>query len=131
MLILSQLWTEQTSREFIEKNYVWFLKTYDEYPFPVQRTDTVRYFLLRHYGGIYLDLDNVSACYHPICFHTSEFQSHPTSCFRSPWITFISFPNRLLYTGLLRKPRAVTLLPYLYYRWWSRRSQQQYPWKHP
>ncbi|KAH6684272.1 nucleotide-diphospho-sugar transferase [Halenospora varia] len=53
-----KLWTERKSREFISKNYPWFLKTYDGYSFPVQRVDSVRYFLLLHYGGIYLDLDN-------------------------------------------------------------------------
>lgn len=54
-----QLWTEKTSRDFIEANYAWFLRTYDGYRYPVQRVDAVRYFLLLHYGGIYLDLDNV------------------------------------------------------------------------
>ncbi|KAK3328267.1 nucleotide-diphospho-sugar transferase [Cercophora scortea] len=53
-----KLWTERTSREFIETEYAWFLHTYDNYPFPVQRVDAVRYFLLLFYGGIYLDLDN-------------------------------------------------------------------------
>ncbi|RDL34970.1 uncharacterized protein BP5553_06901 [Venustampulla echinocandica] len=53
-----KLWTEKTSREFIATHYPWFLTTYDGYSFPVQRVDTVRYFLLLHYGGIYLDLDN-------------------------------------------------------------------------
>lgn len=53
-----KLWTEKTSRDFIEANYAWFLRTYDGYRYPVQRVDAVRYFLLLHYGGIYLDLDN-------------------------------------------------------------------------
>ncbi|KAL9111069.1 MAG: hypothetical protein Q9227_004502 [Pyrenula ochraceoflavens] len=52
------LWTTESSRDFIATNYSWFLKTYDNYRYPVQRTDTIRYFLLRHYGGIYIDLDN-------------------------------------------------------------------------
>lgn len=52
------LWTGQISRDFIEKEYPWFLKTYDNYRYPVQRVDALRYFLVRHYGGIYLDLDN-------------------------------------------------------------------------
>ncbi len=56
-----QLWTEKASRDFIELEYPWFLKTYDRYSFPVQRVDAVRYFLLLHYGGIYIDLDNVRA----------------------------------------------------------------------
>ncbi|KAH8658072.1 putative mannosyl phosphorylinositol ceramide synthase CSH1 [Xylariales sp. PMI_506] len=53
-----KLWYEKESREFIEKEYPWFLSTYDGYKFPVQRIDTLRYFLLRHYGGIYIDMDN-------------------------------------------------------------------------
>ncbi|CZR56649.1 related to SUR1 protein [Phialocephala subalpina] len=52
------LWTETKSRLFIKDHYPWFLPTYNGYNFPVQRVDTVRYFLLRHFGGIYIDLDN-------------------------------------------------------------------------
>lgn len=54
-----KLWTEQSSRYFIATEYPWFLDTYDGYRFKVQRVDAVRYFLLLHYGGIYIDLDNV------------------------------------------------------------------------
>ncbi|KAL2260408.1 hypothetical protein VTK26DRAFT_5588 [Humicola hyalothermophila] len=53
-----KLWTEKASRDFIEKEYAWFLRTYDGYRHKVQRVDAVRYFLLLHYGGIYMDLDN-------------------------------------------------------------------------
>ncbi|KAK0627958.1 nucleotide-diphospho-sugar transferase [Immersiella caudata] len=53
-----RLWTESASREFIAENYPWFLKTYDGYKFPVQRIDSLRYFLILKFGGIYLDLDN-------------------------------------------------------------------------
>ncbi|KAG1755586.1 glycosyltransferase family 32 protein [Suillus lakei] len=37
--------------------YPWFLDTYDDYEFTIQRADAIRYFILYHYGGIYLDLD--------------------------------------------------------------------------
>ncbi|KAK3308507.1 nucleotide-diphospho-sugar transferase [Chaetomium strumarium] len=53
-----RLWTEKASRDFIEREYPWFLRTYDGYRYPVQRVDAVRYFLMLHYGGIYMDLDN-------------------------------------------------------------------------
>ncbi|KAK0720092.1 glycosyltransferase family 32 protein [Lasiosphaeris hirsuta] len=53
-----KLWTEKASRGLIETEYPWFLTTYDRYRYPVQRVDAIRYFLLLHYGGIYLDLDN-------------------------------------------------------------------------
>lgn len=65
-----KLWTEKASRDFIELEYPWFLKTYDRYVFPVQRVDAVRYFLLLHYGGIYIDLDNgCSASLEPLTYY--------------------------------------------------------------
>lgn len=51
-------WTDENSRQFIEMFYPWFLKTYDSYPYGVMRADALRYFVLLHYGGIYMDLDN-------------------------------------------------------------------------
>ncbi|KAF4595686.1 Mannosyl phosphorylinositol ceramide synthase SUR1 [Ophiocordyceps camponoti-floridani] len=53
-----KLWTELASREFIRSEYPYFLDTYDGFKFPVQRIDALRYFLMRHFGGIYMDLDN-------------------------------------------------------------------------
>ncbi|KAK7965803.1 mannosyl phosphorylinositol ceramide synthase protein [Apiospora aurea] len=53
-----KLWTMENSREFLKEHFAWYLPTYDSYKFPIQRVDVLRYFLIRHYGGIYLDLDN-------------------------------------------------------------------------
>ncbi|WPG99050.1 Hypothetical protein R9X50_00185500 [Acrodontium crateriforme] len=58
------LWTTKSSRAFLEKEYAWFLPTYDNYKLPIQKIDAVRYFLIRHYGGIYIDLDN--GCRHSL-----------------------------------------------------------------
>lgn len=55
-----RLWTAHSSRQFLEREFPWFLETYDNYRLPIQRIDALRYFLLRFYGGIYLDLDKVS-----------------------------------------------------------------------
>ncbi|WBW74451.1 mannosyltransferase Imt3 [Schizosaccharomyces osmophilus] len=52
-----KLWTDEAMREFMKENYSWFLPKYDAYPFNIERADVVRYFILYHYGGIYLDLD--------------------------------------------------------------------------
>lgn len=52
------MWYTENSRIFIEDNYNWFLPTYESYKYPIQRVDVMRYFLIRHYGGIYVDLDN-------------------------------------------------------------------------
>jgi mannosyltransferase OCH1-like enzyme len=53
-----QLWTDEKSRAFIATEYPWFLDTFDNYPFPIQRADSIRYFVLVFYGGIYIDLDD-------------------------------------------------------------------------
>jgi inositol phosphorylceramide mannosyltransferase catalytic subunit len=51
------LWSDESSREFIAEYYSWFLDTFDAYTYPIQRADAIRYFVLYHYGGVYLDLD--------------------------------------------------------------------------
>ncbi|KAH9951652.1 hypothetical protein B0H21DRAFT_716901 [Amylocystis lapponica] len=51
------LWTDASSRDFIAEYYPWFLHTFDNYPYPIQRADAIRYFILYHYGGVYMDLD--------------------------------------------------------------------------
>lgn len=52
------LWTDESARDFIEKEYNWFLKTWDNYKYPIERADAIRYFVLNHFGGIYIDLDD-------------------------------------------------------------------------
>ncbi|ROT38127.1 hypothetical protein SODALDRAFT_324552 [Sodiomyces alkalinus F11] len=52
------LWTQAKSHDFVATNFPSFLAIYDNYRYPVQRVDALRYLLLYHYGGIYLDLDN-------------------------------------------------------------------------
>lgn len=52
------LWTDQKSLDFIAKEYQWFLRTFKAYKHPIQRADAIRYFVLAHYGGIYIDLDD-------------------------------------------------------------------------
>ena len=54
-----QLWTDEKSRNFIAKEYPWFLETFDSYKYPIQRADSIRYFVLAYYGGTYIDLDDV------------------------------------------------------------------------
>ncbi|KAJ5346841.1 uncharacterized protein N7506_000094 [Penicillium brevicompactum] len=49
---------EYISRHFIAAEYPWFLGTFDGYNHPIQHADSIRYFVLAHYGGIYIDLDD-------------------------------------------------------------------------
>lgn len=53
-----KLWTDDIMEEFMEKEYPWFLETYLSYGENIQRADAIRYFILYHYGGIYIDLDD-------------------------------------------------------------------------
>ncbi|KAI9822280.1 MAG: hypothetical protein M1832_003103 [Thelocarpon impressellum] len=53
-----RLWTDEASERFIADEYPWFLDTFVNYPQPIQRADAIRYFVLAHYGGVYIDLDD-------------------------------------------------------------------------
>ncbi|MEU1786588.1 glycosyltransferase [Streptomyces sparsogenes] len=52
-----RLWTDTDNRAFLAEHYAWFLPVYDGYPEPIERADAIRYFLLDHFGGLYVDLD--------------------------------------------------------------------------
>ena len=51
------LWTDQDLDNFIAKEYSWFIETFRSYPYPIQRVDAARYFILHKFGGMYIDLD--------------------------------------------------------------------------
>lgn len=59
-VFVKKLWTNEKARDFVANEYPWFIETYDGYPYPIMRADAIRYFVLAHYGGIYIDLDDVS-----------------------------------------------------------------------
>jgi len=50
-------WNDEQLRQFIKDEYPWFLPDYDSYQYQIQRIDVARYFILRKYGGIYMDMD--------------------------------------------------------------------------
>ncbi|CAF1500172.1 unnamed protein product [Adineta steineri] len=50
-------WTDKNGKEFLEKNYPWFVKSWLSYKTDIQKADALRYFVLHHYGGIFLDMD--------------------------------------------------------------------------
>ena len=51
------LWTDASIRSLLVQHFEHFLQTYNSYPYDIQRVDSARYFILYHYGGVYLDLD--------------------------------------------------------------------------
>ncbi len=52
-----ELWDDSDNRAFVEKEFPWFLKTYDSYDREIKRADAIRYMYLYKYGGIYADMD--------------------------------------------------------------------------
>lgn len=53
----TMLWTDDSIRAFMIKNHPSFMPVYDSYPYNIQRVDAARYFILYHFGGVYMDLD--------------------------------------------------------------------------
>ena len=52
-----RLWTDSDNRALIAEHEPWFLPIYDGYQQPICRVDAARYFILKHHGGVYIDLD--------------------------------------------------------------------------
>lgn len=50
-------WNASSAHAFLSKHYPSILATYARYPYPIQRVDALKYHLLHHYGGVYMDLD--------------------------------------------------------------------------
>ena len=51
------LWTNEKILQWLEIHYPWFVPVYQSYRYDMQRIDAMKYFVLFHFGGIYLDLD--------------------------------------------------------------------------
>ena len=60
MFISFQLWNNETAVELLTTFYPDFYPIWANYKYPIQRADSIRYFILAHHGGIYIDLDNVN-----------------------------------------------------------------------
>jgi hypothetical protein len=52
-----RLWDEAACRALLATHYPGFLATWEAYPLRIQRIDSIRYFILDHHGGVYLDMD--------------------------------------------------------------------------
>ena len=59
-----RVWTDEANRAFVAEHYPDLLATFDAYPYAIQRADAIRYCLLHHYGGVYVDMD--IECLRPI-----------------------------------------------------------------
>ena len=94
------LWTDAKSREFIAAEYPWFLETFDGYPFPIQRADAIRYFVLAHFGGVYIDMDDV--CFPTVRIPRNFILTTSQGCQRrlDPLLTYSAWVRRTVPTGI-------------------------------
>jgi hypothetical protein len=51
------LWDDAKVEAFLREHYAWFWPWYCAYKADIYRADAIRYFLLYHYGGAYVDID--------------------------------------------------------------------------
>jgi mannosyltransferase OCH1-like enzyme len=51
------LWTSKEIEPFLVQEYPWFVETYLAYSYLSQKVDAARYFIVYHYGGVYMDMD--------------------------------------------------------------------------
>ena len=71
------LWDDEKMDSFIKDIYPHFYAYYQSFPYDVQRWDTVRYFFLYQYGGMYVDFDYEAI--EPL----DDILQHHTCCFAS------------------------------------------------
>lgn len=52
-------WDDKACRDLLVNDFPWFLETYDNYDKVIKKINSIRYFILFKYGGIYLDMDTI------------------------------------------------------------------------
>ncbi|KAL6241224.1 hypothetical protein RBB50_011903 [Rhinocladiella similis] len=52
-----EYWDNGRAERFVRRVYPGIWPTWKNYPYDIQRADSLRYMILHHYGGIFLDLD--------------------------------------------------------------------------
>lgn len=55
-------WNLDKCKALVKNHYAQHQEMYDKYPHQIQRCDTVRYFILHRYGGLYADMDYYCNC---------------------------------------------------------------------
>jgi mannosyltransferase OCH1-like enzyme len=50
-------WNNNNAIKLVKEHFPWFLETYNNFIYPIQRVDAIRYMFLYVYGGIYVDMD--------------------------------------------------------------------------
>ncbi|KAK4450949.1 hypothetical protein QBC34DRAFT_60815 [Podospora aff. communis PSN243] len=51
------LWTDELASTFVADHFPEFREMWENYRYPIQKIDALRYMILYHYGGVILDMD--------------------------------------------------------------------------
>lgn len=85
------LWTDESGRKLIADHFPWFLDAFDGYSMNIQRADSMRYFILYKYGGLYADLD-----YEPFVNFWHALPNDRVSLIESPYKVNEKVQNSLM-----------------------------------
>lgn len=85
-----RLWSDEEALKFLQRFYPEFAATYLSYQYDIQRADAIRYFLLHHYGGVYMDLD--VGCRMPL----SRLLNGTSAGFLAPVTSPLGFSNDVM-----------------------------------
>ncbi|KAJ4153589.1 hypothetical protein LMH87_010072 [Akanthomyces muscarius] len=109
------LWTDKGAEDFLAKEYSWFVDSWNNYAFPIQRADAIRYFVLHFYGGIYLDMDTQCNQTFPMQ-EVENDSSDDIAVFKSTTPTGVTNDLMIASKNHPAFTMAVSQLPY-YYAW--------------
>lgn len=85
---------------------------WDGYAFPIQRADSIRYFVLHHFGGIYLDMDTL--CKEPFPVDELDTGGGHYTLFKSTTPTGITNDFMITTAGHPAYENAIKKLPVFY-----------------
>ena len=98
----SKIWTDQEGESFMQEHYPEIYPHYIGYRQNIQRANILRYALLHHFGGVYLDLD--VTCRVALDAPLGEQSSVPTLA-HLPWLTPGAYPAGVNNAFILARPQ--------------------------
>ena len=100
------LWTDLNATQFMADFYTEIFPHYLNYYQNIQRANILRYALLHHYGGVYLDLDITClvALDEPIID-----EQNASTLTHLPWLTSAAYPAGVNNAFILSRPRHLFL----------------------
>ncbi|USW56519.1 Putative glycosyltransferase, DXD sugar-binding, nucleotide-diphospho-sugar transferase [Septoria linicola] len=98
----TKIWTDEQGEEFMAKHYPEIHPLYCGYRQNIQRANILRYALLHHFGGVYLDLD--VTCRVALDTPLAQDSTVPTLT-HLPWLTPGAYPAGVNNAFILARPQ--------------------------